>query len=62
MDDECTVCDGEGYVLCEECNDSWGLPIEPKETAASVQKQEIGYWEMVKQEIVVFNQQVAERG
>ena len=59
---ECKWCDGEGYVPCEECNDGGVLIVEPKETPASVQKQEIGYWEMVKQEMVVFNQQVAERG
>ena len=62
MDNECDVCDGEGYVPGEECNDSWALPIGSKETPASVQKQEIGYWEMVKQEVELFNQQVIGRG
>lgn len=60
---ECEWCGGEGYVPCEECND---IPIQVVkwiETPASVHKQEVRYWEMVKQEIEGFNQQaIAERG
>lgn len=58
---ECAWCDGEGYVPCEECNDS-PIVIPPRETPATVHKQEVRYWEMVKQEIELFNQQVIGRG
>ena len=60
---ECKRCEGEGYVPCEECND---IPIQvaakPIETPLDVHKKEVRYWEMVKQEIEVFNQAIAERG
>ena len=61
MATECAWCDGEGYVPCEECNDS-PIVIPPRETHATGHKQEVRYWEMVKQEIEVFNQQVLGRG
>ena len=58
---DCEYCDGEGYVPCEECND---IPIQvvakPIETPLEVHKKEVRYWEMVKQEIEVFNQTIVE--
>lgn len=60
---ECEWCDGEGYVPCEECNDVPAQIFTPRETPWDVHKKEVGYWEMVKQEIEAFNQQaIAERG
>jgi hypothetical protein len=37
-------------------------PLARIDTAADVHKKEMDYWEMVKQEIEVFNQQVIGRG
>jgi hypothetical protein len=48
-------------VPCEECNDI-PIVIPPRETNATVHKQEVRYWEMVKQEIELFNQQIVGRG
>jgi len=61
---ECQWCNGEGYVPCEECNDPVTMyaPLARIDTAADVHKKEVGYWEMVKQEIEVFNQHVIGRG
>ena len=60
---ECNWCEGEGYVPCEECNDTPIQVAKPIETPLEVHKKEVRYWEMVKQEIEAFNQQaIAERG
>ncbi len=59
---DCKWCDGEGYVPCEECNDTPFKVAEPIETSMDVHKKEVGYWEMVKREIELFNQAVIERG
>ena len=60
---DCEYCDGEGCILCEECNAVPTQIFTPRATPLWVHKQEVRYWEMVKQEIEAFNQQaIAERG
>lgn len=60
MDNECDVCDGEGYVPCEECNGLIEQNARHVETPLEIHKREVGYWVMVKGEIEQFNRNVKE--
>ena len=52
----CDVCEGEGYVPCEECNGVIEVVKQP--TPLDIHKQEVAYWAMVKGEIEQFNRVV----
>ena len=52
----CDVCEGEGYVPCEECNGVIEVVKQP--TPLDIHKQEGAYWAMAKGAIEQFNAHV----